>query len=231
MCARVAQLKALRTKWRVGLRRQGQQQQQTNPESFEKHALKWIVGVNAQKRARDKAKKKGTQPSQQRLEAPSESFAELLASLEASTGTNESERAGHAEDDYDCGFGNDDNDQQDVDVEQQAARVRKDESSLLALLRRQTTAVEAISSTSSSSAHGEWLELSREQTRLAREQVELNLFLVRADPEDAVAQEYLMLKRSQARDRLKNEAVAQSQQIDGVYADPAPDVSRWRSRD
>lgn len=208
----ILQLKALRAKWRVDLGRKGQQN--INTEDFETHALRWIASVNAQKRAKGKAKKsKNKQPSQP-LEAPSESFAELLASFEAPTATVDLEQTGYAdENDCDYGFANDNYEEagHNEDVEQQAAQAYKDESSLLALLRRQTTAVEAISSPSDS-AHEEWLELSREQVRLAREQVELNLFLVRANPEDTVAQEYLTLKRSQARDRLKNEIAAQNQQ-------------------
>lgn len=180
-------------------------------EDFEKHALRWITGVNAQKRAKGKKSKK--QPQHSTIEAPRESFAELLASLEAPAVTHHLEQTSHTEEDYDYGFDNAHSDQDDSEqgVEQQAPQARKDESSLLALLRRQTTAVEAISSNPSDSSHEQWLELSREQTRLAREQVELNLFLVRADPEDAVVQEYLMLKRSQARDRLKSQVAAQSQ--------------------
>lgn len=86
-----------------------------------------------------------------------------------------------------------------------ALEVRETEQALLSLVQRQTRAVEAIASCSTDRStqtlHAEWLAISREQLQLARDQVELNLFLVRAAPDDAVAHEYLALKRMQARDR------------------------------
>ncbi|KAG3116873.1 hypothetical protein PI125_g4250 [Phytophthora idaei] len=55
----------------------------------------------------------------------------------------------------------------------------------LALLARQVAAAE------------EMAKLSKEQVNVGKEQVELNLFSIQADPEDATTREYLDLKRQQ----------------------------------
>ncbi|KAE9332563.1 hypothetical protein PF008_g14890 [Phytophthora fragariae] len=47
--------------------------------------------------------------------------------------------------------------------------------------------------------------LSRERVKVAKEQAELNLFSIQADPEDATTREYLKLKRQQDLARMRLE--------------------------
>lgn len=77
----------------------------------------------------------------------------------------------------------------------------------LELFERQVLAAEALAMHTQ-----ERLEVAREKVRavqeqiqVARDQMELNLFVIQADPEDEIAHEYLAMKRKQARDRLKAE--------------------------
>lgn len=80
----------------------------------------------------------------------------------------------------------------------------------LELFERQVAATEALATHTREKLQvaKDKLRAAQQQVQVSRDQVELNLFAIQPDPEDEIAQEYLTLKRKQARDRLKEEFFA-----------------------